>query len=1043
MEQTQPSQTTQQEGVWAHIKFLEHEKDYPGQKDNFIRTTRYTLLSFIPLTLLENYRVLTNVYFLIVLVICCLPLSPVNYLFTLVPMIVVLLISMIRAGIEDFMKHREDNRRNTAPVKIYRYGEWIDCISKDIQVGDVIMVNANSMVPCDLLYITSSKSNQTANYSVAELNGEAAVQTISPHPAFKGQVFPQYITRQHFSVDLPAPDRDLYKFNAKLMSGHEYWPISISNILLRGSIVHYTDWVMGVALRTGHNCKIMMNQHHPPAKMTQFDKDINTMVIVIFCFKMFFVFLVSGLCCYFEQHNDFSILDSVMPNGGKSFLEAFLQWFVLFSYLLPLSLMCTIEVCRLFLMFIMSYDKNMVEEDRGKANPHNSNMIGQLGLVTHVLSDKTGTLTENVMHLVNFTDEHGTFEANNFLEVGEKEINYIKRSKDFLQAMALCNTVIVYDNHGTIEYNAESPDEAAFVKFAAQAGIKLIQREPEYIIIEAFGEKQKYNVLSIIPFNSDRKRMSIILQREGEDNAIVFTKGADNVMYPLCQETKYKQELDIYASEGFRTLVFARRALTKSELEEWTKAYHEASSAMTDREKKIDEIAPMVESNLLVLGVSAVEDKLQPSVPEAVLWLRRAGIKFWVLTGDKLETAIEIGKTSSVILPNADVLILSSNDQQNTLNQAKNYREQFDNFNEPVLVLTENPTEVLLSANDENIVWLLNHCKSVIFSRSTPFIKSRVVSLVNTFPGALTLAIGDGANDVGMIQESRVGVGISGLEGNQAAMCSDFAIPRFRHLIRMIAVHGHWSFDRFSVVATIMVYKNIVFSFSMFWMSIDTLFSPSSFYDSFFMSCYNLLFTLIPPFIYGWLEQDLIEQQLIKYPQLHRTAHNPMTPPFIIYYCFLGLYQSCVIYYTNRQAMPEASFTENGFFSFLGVTLVVAFQVGTWVRYWNWVTFLANIGTIVVSVAVMYLYGGLMEPEIMGSVRYDMKEVKTYFMMIAILILGVLPPCVGEFLYDSIHPNLNRLLREREKLDRDLPIDFAESMKINIEVESIDGQVEV
>ena len=84
-----------------------------------------------------------------------------------------------------------------------------------------------------------------------------------------------------------------------------------------------------------------------------------------------------------------------------------------------------------------------------------------------------------------------------------------------------------------------------------------------------------------------------------------------------------------------------------------------------------------------------------------------------------------------------------------------------------------------------------------------------------------------------------------------------------------------------------------------------------------------------------------------------------------------------------------------------------------------------------------------MEPEIMGSVRYDMKEVKTYFMMIAILILGVLPPCVGEFLYDSIHPNLNRLLREREKLDRDLPIDFAESMKIDIEVESIDGQVEV
>ena len=1026
------------ENIWAKIPFLEHPKEYPGQQDNFIRTTRYTLLTFIPLTLLENYRVLTNVYFLIVLIISLFPLSPVHYMFTLIPMIIVLLISMVRAGIEDYMKYRQDKERNNAPVKIYRFGEWIDSISKDIQTGDVIMIHAHSQVPCDLLYLTSSKPNQSANFSSADLNGEAAIQTITVHPAFKGQTFPQYITKKHFTAELTEPDRDLYKFDARLTSGDEFWPITIRNMLLRGTVIEYTDWVIGVALRTGHDCKIMKNQRHPPAKMTQFDKDINTMVLIIFVIDMVFVFLTAGLCCYYEQNNNFHVLDSAMPSAGTSFFEAFLQWFVLFSYLIPLSLMATIEVCRLFLMGIMAYDKYMVEEDRGKASPHNSNMIGQLGLVTHVLSDKTGTLTENVMHLNKFTDEIGTYETDAFIKMAQNEPEYVTKSKTFIEALALCNTVIVFDNQGTLEYNAESPDESAFVQFAADVGVKLIEREPEYILIENQGQKQKYNILSLLPFNSDRKRMSIVIQREGEENAIVFTKGADSVMYQRCNEIKYNEDVNTFSCEGLRTLVFGMRALTKQELEEWLKEYNEANAAITDREKKLDEISSSIESNLDIIGVSAVEDRLQPSVPEAVLWLRRAGIAFWVLTGDKLETAIEIGKTTSVILPNADTLILSSSNDAETLRMAENYTREFDNFKDPVLVLTEKPTELLLNTEDENIISLAKRCKSVIFARSTPFMKAKVVSLVKKFKGSLTLAIGDGANDVGMIQESHVGVGISGLEGNQAAMCSDFAIPRFRHLIRLIAVHGHWSNDRFNTVAMIMIYKNIVFSFVMMWMACDTLFSPSSYFNSFFMSCFNLLFTLIPPFAYGWLEQDIVEAQLVKYPQLHREASNPMVPPGIIYYTLLALYQSVIIYYINRVVMPEAGFTENGFFTFLGVVLVVSIQVDCWIKYWNWVTFLANFGTIALAVIVMVVYGGFFEYwEIMPAVLYYMKETRVYGMLLATVIIALFPSVVGEYFYDTIHPKLSRLLREREKLDRDGPIDFAEAMKMNTDVENL------
>ncbi|EAY19929.1 phospholipid-translocating P-type ATPase, flippase family protein [Trichomonas vaginalis G3] len=1023
--------------AWATIKFLQPSKNYPGQKGNFIRTTRYTWWSFLPLSLLENYRSYTNIYFIIVLIICALPLSPVNYLFTLCPMLVVLAISMIRAGIEDLMKYVQDRRRNNAPVKIYSFGEWVDSISADIRAGDVILVENEQSCPVDMLYLTSSNVNQSANFSMAELNGEATVQTIYPHPHFKGKQFPQAITHRQYEVDVPEPDRDLYKFNAKLKSETDIWPISINNILLRGTSLKYTDWAIGVALRTGHDCKIMMNQRHPPAKMTQFDKDNNTMVLCVFIFKMITVFIISGCCCYFEMHNDFNLLDTVMPSAFKSFWEAFLQYFVLFSYLIPLSLNCTIEICRLFLMFIISYDKYIVEEDRGKSKPHNSSMLGNLGLVTHVLTDKTGTLTENVMQLKEFTDSNGTFTTAEFIKSYEKDAFYSERSLEMLRALALCNTVIVYESKGTLEYNSESPDESAFVKFASEAGVALIQHDQESITLDELGKKVVYKVHAVLPFNSTRKRMSIIVQREGDSNAIIYTKGADNVIYQRAASTKYNNEVNEFSAEGLRTLVFSSRILEDEEIEKFVEEYKEAAASLDNREQKLDSVATSIEKNLNIIGVTGVEDRLQPCVPEAILWLRHAGIKCWVLTGDKLETAIEIGKTSSVILPGADTLILSSSREEETLKSAKCYRDNFDNFKDPVLCLTENATTLLIEKEPEDIIYLCKKVKSVIFCRSTPFMKARIVRLVKSFKGSLTLAIGDGANDVGMIQESHVGVGISGLEGNQAAMTSDFAIPRFRHLIRLIAVHGHWAFDRFAWTAMIMIYKNIVFSFSMLWMAIDTMGSPSSFYDSFFMSCFNLLFTMIPPFIYGWIEQDLPEAQLVRYPQLHRTLPNPMTPPLIAYFCGLGVYQSIIVYYVIRLTMPSSNFTENGFFSYFGVVLIVSVMVSSWLRYWCWVTFLANFGTLFVAILVIMLYGAFMEPEIMSCVLVDMTNPRTYLMMILVMILGLIPPIFLEFCVEHFGMRLNRLLRERRYIDIDGPIDFAEAMKQESEFEEM------
>ncbi|KAG8239125.1 hypothetical protein J437_LFUL018828 [Ladona fulva] len=305
-----------------------------------------------------------------------------------------------------------------------------------------------------------------------------------------------------------------------------------------------------------------------------------------------------------------------------------------------------------------------------------------------------------------------------------------------------------------------------------------------------------------------------------------------------------QQHLNRYASHGLRVLMMGRRSLTEAEYNEWKRAHHEAEISTENRERKIRESFCRLESNLTLLGATGIEDRLQEGVPETIAALIRAGIVVWVLTGDKPETAVNVAYSARLFSPQMQLLKLTARSREAAASMIAVFLAEIQREAVGGGVLPEGMPADEVAANTEGLtrptavhlrkralvvdgktltyilpkqcnlvrpfLELTRYCSSVLCCRTTPLQKSYIVRVVKEELNMRTLAIGDGANDVSMIQAADVGMGISGQEGMQAVMASDFAISRFRFLERCLLVHGHWCYDRLSRMVLYFFYKNAV-----------------------------------------------------------------------------------------------------------------------------------------------------------------------------------------------------------------------------------------
>ncbi|KAI0403704.1 hypothetical protein F4802DRAFT_570734 [Xylaria palmicola] len=333
------------------------------------------------------------------------------------------------------------------------------------------------------------------------------------------------------------------------------------------------------------------------------------------------------------------------------------------------------------------------------------------------------------------------------------------------------------------------------------------------------------------------------------------------------------KHINQYATEGLRILLFGYRYMSNSEYEEWNSIFNTATTSLVDRQKRIEEAAEIIERDFELAGASAIEDKLQAGVPETIDKLRRANIKVWMLTGDKRETAINIARSANLAKSFSEVYMLDAAvaDPCETMRSIFVDVEQ-DLVSHSVLVIDG----YTLSVVEEDTVLrnmffeLAVRIDSVICCRASPNQKANLVTGIReTIPSCVTLAIGDGANDIAMIQASHVGIGISGREGLQAARVADYAIAQFRFLQRLLLVHGHWLYLRTSKYILCTFWKEWVFYIVQAQYQGFTGYSGTSLYQPWSLTAYNAAFTSLPIFFLGLCEQDLSPETLLAVPELY------------------------------------------------------------------------------------------------------------------------------------------------------------------------------
>ncbi|XP_065860929.1 phospholipid-transporting ATPase 3 [Euphorbia lathyris] len=953
-------------------------------KGNSISTTKYNFLTFLPKGLFEQFRRVANCYFLLISILSMTPISPVNPVTNVVPLSLVLLVSLIKEAFEDWKRLQNDMVINNNPVEVLLNQRWETIPWKKLQVGDVVRIKQDGFFPADLLFLASTNPDGVCYIETANLDGETNLKIRKGLERTWDYLTPEKASEFKGEVQCEQPNNSLYTFTGNLIIQKQTLPLSPNQLLLRGCSLRNTEYIVALVIFTGQETKVMMNSMNVPSKRSTLERKLDKLILALFA-SLFFMCLIGAIASgiFINSKYYYLGLDRNVPtefNPSSRFGVVALTLFTLitlYSTIIPISLYVSIEMIK-FIQCTEFINKDLHmyhSESNTAALARTSNLNEELGQVEYIFSDKTGTLTRNLMEFFKCSIggevygsgvteiERGGAQRNGIKveethksagEVRDKGFNFdddrIMRGawrnepnsdacKEFFRCLAICHTVLPEGDESPekITYQAASPDEAALVMAAKNFGFFFYRRTPTLIYVreshvEKIGQMQDvaYEILNVLEFNSTRKRQSVVC-RYPDGRLVLYCKGADTVIYERLAygndviKNVTREHLEQFGSAGLRTLCLAYRDLSPEIYESWNEKFIQAKSSLRDREKKLDEVAELIEKELILIGSTAIEDKLQEGVPGCIETLARAGIKIWVLTGDKMETAINIAYACNLINNEMKQFIISSETEairevenrgdqvelarfmkEEVKRELKKCLEEAQHYlsivSGPKLALVIDGKCLMYALDPSLRVMLLNlslNCSSVVCCRVSPLQKAQVTSLVKKGARKITLSIGDGANDVSMIQAAHIGVGISGLEGMQAVMASDFAIAQFRYLADLLLVHGRWSYLRICKVITYFFYKNLTFTLTQFWFTFHTGFSGQRFYDDWFQSLYNVIFTALPVIMVGLFDKDVSATLSKKYPELYKEGIKNVFFKWRVvgtWACF-SVYQSLVFYY--------------------------------------------------------------------------------------------------------------------------------------------------
>ncbi|XP_053561547.1 phospholipid-transporting ATPase IB [Bombina bombina] len=988
------------------------------------------MVTFLPRFLYEQIRRAANAFFLFIALLQQIPdVSPTGRYTTLVPLIFILTVAGIKEIIEDYKRHKADNTVNRKKTIVLRGGTWQIMKWREVAVGDIVKVTNGQHLPADMIILSSSEPKAMCYIETSNLDGETNLKIRQGLPATSNLQSCEDLVKMTGRIECEAPNRHLYDFTGNLCLDDNS-PIAVGpdQILLRGAQLRNTQWVMGIVVYTGHDTKLMQNSTKAPLKRSNVEKVTNIQILVLFGILLVMALVSSVGALLWNQKYDetnwyLGIKEAISNNFGYNLLT----FIILYNNLIPISLLVTLEVVKFTQALFINWDRDMYyAETDTPAMARTSNLNEELGQVKYLFSDKTGTLTCNIMnfkkcsiggvtygHFPEFerersssedfsqlpcTSESCDFDDPKLFQNIESDSPAASVIRDFLTLLAVCHTVVPEKEGDTIIYQASSPDEGALVKGARKLGYAFTGRTPDSVIIDAMGKEESFELLNVLEFSSDRKRMSVIV-RTPSGSLRLYCKGADNVIFErLSRDSKYMEQtmshLEQFASEGLRTLCIAYVDLVESQYLEWLKVYNEASVTLKDRTQKLEECYEIIEKNLMLLGATAIEDRLQGGVPETIATLMKAEIKIWVLTGDKQETAVNIGyscrlvsQTMSLIMVNEDSLDAT---RATLTNHCTNLGDSLGKENDLALIIDGQTLKYALSFEVRQcFLDLALSCKAVICCRVSPLQKSEIVDMVKKHVNAITLAIGDGANDVGMIQTAHVGVGISGNEGMQATNSSDYSIAQFSYLEKLLLVHGAWSYNRVTKCILYCFYKNVVLYIIELWFAFVNGFSGQILFERWCIGLYNVIFTALPPFTLGICERSCSQDSMLRFPELYKITQNADGFNTRVFWghCINALIHSIILFWFPLKMLEhDAVFTSGHVtdYLFVGnivytyVVVTVCLKAGLETTAWTKFSHLAVWGSMLMWLVFLGAYSSIwptipLAPDMLGQAGMVLK----------------------------------------------------------------------
>lgn len=1087
---------------------------------NYVTTTRYHLVTFFPLCLAYQFKRLSNWYFLITAVLQSISIiSPLAPFSAIMPLAFVLCVSILREGIEDFLRYRSDKRTNTRIAHVHNGIQFENKPFHAIRVGDIIQVQENEGIPCDMVMLASGLSTGRAYVETANLDGEKflkikecieAINQDSKEPNGDLKTKLRYIGL--LRCDHPNPK--LHEFSGLIQHKRDTFPLAAKHILLTGSVLKNTNWILGVSVYTGDDTKLRQSTSVSRYKMSRIERLLNRYIIGVIFVELCLCLVTGVLESSWQDKNwdnHIYLHDPLFAAHLSGFLT-FFTYFLLLNTMLPISLIVTLEIIKVLQAFFMMNDLEMKNSDHF-CKVSSMSLNEELGMIEHILTDKTGTLTCNKMEfqtcfigqteymnqvdaeerrrlLANTKREDQTLatyvneelvrdlrspgfgplpDCYPILGRGNKELLSLSSQHDFVQhfmnCLALCHECVVekkdFDSNklkkqGTIDPNesfqeidnevrfiSQSPDEIALVELADRMGYKYrgIQHGQMRVYTDQ-GSMKKFERLNVLEFSSDRRRSSVIVRSAEDGKVYVYSKGADSMIISRLSEHSRKylpsinNTIEIYSRKGWRTLVMAFRVLEEEEYAAWAAKYKQAQTT-PGAEKDLEALNDEIERDLYLLGCTGVEDSLQDEVKDTITAFLRAKIKLWMLTGDKMETAENIAKTCGLIQDNFTVYRFPTKPFAWVKQQMEVMRDELSSKGDFAIVI-EDRSILYQVAKDSDMIFAEENaaaedvatvhsifqatiqrpaCKTVVCCRVSPGLKRQVVQLVKATTGAICLAVGDGANDVAMIKEADIGVGIYGQEGVQAVQASDYAVGEFKFLWDLLIAHGHWNYIRQSRMILYFFYKNFVFTIPQFYFSFYCAYSGQTTFDDWYITFYNMILTALPLMARALLEKDVIPPTRAYYhspssttdeaalkkvreymADIYYVGQNNMIFNWVLFLGNIlnGFLHSFAIFFIPMYVFEESKVMDSeghnsdmwafSITAFSCILLTVNMKLALASRYWNWFNILCTLGfSIGLYFAFIFIYDRMTTTPALYTLWMLCSSAKYWLTIVAVL----------------------------------------------------------